>query len=315
MDTLLLIHREHSPEFPATAELDAVRAALGGRGVWVETCLRTFWVGCAELSPQDEALCQHAGFVILRDRDAYRPLLEISCGLQSKIVGETEIFGQIKQAWSQAKPTGALQNWFHRLFEDTKEIRFRHLQSLGSQSYGSIVRKLISDSSTTRPKVLLIGAGQLSHSIAPWLEFTDLTIANRTLERALPIARQLEFPVRIETLDQHPSLIASHPYVIVCVPSHHDRDTTWFEHWRASHIENGAALSSHAFIHLGGTFNPAGKTQYVLDLEQIFKLQGLDQNLRSLQLERAHHDCRTKATLRFLGGPVGHGWEDLAEFA
>src|ERR1700728_1330361 len=94
--------------------------------------------------PADGALEQFDGAA------AYAFLLRICCGLESKLVAETEIFGQIKQAWRDFSSRGSrlaqqLSPWMQHLIRDAKEIRAQYLGSLGSASYGSQVRRLLGD--------------------------------------------------------------------------------------------------------------------------------------------------------------------------
>src|ERR1017187_9026734 len=67
---------------------------------------------------------------------AYAFLLRFCCGLESKLVAESEIFGQIKQAWRDFSGRGSplakqLSPWIQPLFQDAKEIRAQYLGSLG----------------------------------------------------------------------------------------------------------------------------------------------------------------------------------------
>ena len=94
--------------------------------------------------PADGALEHFAGTA------AYAFLLRFACGLESKLVAETEIFGQIKQAWrdfSEASSGVArqLSPWMQLLFQDAKAIRAQYLANLGSASYGSQVRRLLGE--------------------------------------------------------------------------------------------------------------------------------------------------------------------------
>ena len=151
--------------------------------------------------PADGALEQFRG---LRRRT--RSCCASACGLESKLVAETEIFGQIKQAWRDFSERGSplarqLSPWMQLLFQDAKEIRAQYLGSLGSASYGSQVRRLLGEEAGVGP-TLLIGAGQLAQSVAPWLTGSELWLWNRTAERAQELARELakrnpERPVRV----------------------------------------------------------------------------------------------------------------------
>ena len=83
---------------------------------------------------------------VFRGQEAYQFLLEVICGLNSPIVGETAVMGQFKDFLQNAKfPNTCWGNFLRRLATnlmiDAKSVRTRHLQGLGSQSYGSLVRQ------------------------------------------------------------------------------------------------------------------------------------------------------------------------------
>jgi glutamyl-tRNA reductase len=107
---------------------------------------------------------------IYRGEDAYRFLLEVICGLNSPLVGETAVLGQFREFVAQAKlPATSWGNFLRQLISnllvDAKRVRHEHLQGLGSQSYGSLVRQHLKGV----PSVALLGGGQLAREILPWL--------------------------------------------------------------------------------------------------------------------------------------------------
>jgi glutamyl-tRNA reductase len=176
---LLLIHR---PGGKAGATLaDDLGQNLAEAPVWFtwQTCLRQIAVGdehCFDHSDQNVAL--HDLDQVLRGEDAYRFLLEVICGLHSPLVGETEVYGQFKNkvaAFSFPEtPFGTkLRRVFKALFEDAKAIRQQHLVDLGSQSYGSVLRRELKGFS----KIQILGAGQLVVDILPWIAKNDCSIS------------------------------------------------------------------------------------------------------------------------------------------
>src|SRR5438309_5682676 len=107
---------------------------------------------------------------IYRGQDAYGFLLEVICGLNSPLVGETAVMGQFREFCAHARFPNTPWGWFLRQFTsnllvDAKRVRHDHLQGIGSQSYGSLVRQHVKG----MPMVALLGGGQLAREILPWL--------------------------------------------------------------------------------------------------------------------------------------------------
>ena len=97
-------------------------------------------------------------------------LLEVICGLNSPLVGETAVMGQFREFLTEARfPDTSWGNYLRQLtsnlLTDAKRVRHDHLQGLGSQSYGSLVRQHVKG----LPMVSVLGAGQLAREILPWL--------------------------------------------------------------------------------------------------------------------------------------------------
>lgn len=134
-----------------------------GWAVWA-TCLRSLAIsfapeGSFSGTPPEQT-------EVYEGKEAYQFLLEIICGLHSPILGETEVFGQFKtftESWMKSEPLS--RNLVQSFFADAKKVRQLHLSGLGSQSYGSWVRKCLSE---TKP-VHLLGSGQLAQDILPWV--------------------------------------------------------------------------------------------------------------------------------------------------
>lgn len=138
----------------------------------MQTCLRLVRLVPADVPGQTPTSAD-----VLGEDQAYERMLEIICGLHSPLVGETEVLGQFKAAIeeqlakeSESPYRSTLAQWAKALLEDAKEIRERHLRDVGSQSYGSLVRRelralMVSDCTV---RVDVVGAGQLAAEILPW---------------------------------------------------------------------------------------------------------------------------------------------------
>ena len=147
LNDLAILHRRKPATFAGTEY-----------PVW-ETCLRSlvFTHPGHVAAPGDEFFVGH---------EAYRFLLEIVCGLHSPITGETEVMGQFKifaQTWTNLEPRRI--SLVQRLLNDAKTLRARYLSNLGTQSYGSWLRK-----NMVASRIHVIGAGHLAQEILPYLE-------------------------------------------------------------------------------------------------------------------------------------------------
>jgi glutamyl-tRNA reductase len=107
---------------------------------------------------------------IYRGREAFGFLLEVICGLNSPLVCETAVMGQFREFCAHARFPNTTWGWFLRQFTanvmvDAKRVRHEHLQGIGSQSYGSLVRQ----HAKGMPTVAVLGSGKLAREILPWL--------------------------------------------------------------------------------------------------------------------------------------------------
>ncbi|NTV42223.1 MAG: glutamyl-tRNA reductase [Syntrophobacteraceae bacterium] len=131
--------------------------------------------------------------------DAVRHLFRVAASLDSMVVGEPQILGQIKTAYRDAtecRTVGVILNrLLHKTFSVAKRVRSE--TSIGSHavsiSYAAVemARKIFGALEDKR--VLLIGAGEMAELAAEHFlshGVRHLTVANRTLERAIDLARQ-----------------------------------------------------------------------------------------------------------------------------
>jgi glutamyl-tRNA reductase len=129
-----------------------------------------------------------------------RHLFRVACGLDSMVVGETEILGQVKSAYATALDgnlTGAVLNrLFQQAFRSAKKVRSQTGITRGSVSVGSVAvelaEKVFGDLADCR--VLLLGAGKAGARVARSLQsqgVRQLILANRTFERAVRLAEEL----------------------------------------------------------------------------------------------------------------------------
>ncbi len=309
---------------------DQPPAALLPGALTLGTCLRDVRIAVApSRTHPSRATADAAGFDRHVGTAAYRFLLQLACGLESEIAGETEILGQIKQAWREYEAAGsagavALRPWMQRLLQDTKEIRSEYVVGLGSATYGSLVRRLL-DSHLPGP-TLLLGAGQLADTVLPFLDTGKVLVWNRSRDRAeAMLARQRAGSAaggRVELLDSSPDaeldgwLRARD--VVLCIPVDAERDPARIRQWQQRGDPDGRVL--HLGID-GAAGTPWEGVPGVLTLRDLFSLRDSQATQREAMLERARRACRNKAQLARLddadgsrAGSSNHGWEDLAVF-
>jgi glutamyl-tRNA reductase len=127
-------------------------------------------------------------------------LFKVACGLDSMVLGETEIFGQLKKAYDLAfrhRHTGArLNKAFQRAFHVAKHIRTETNIQRGSVSVASVAVELAEKifSSLNDREVLVIGAGETSKKTARALlsrGARSIIVANRSHDRAVTLANEL----------------------------------------------------------------------------------------------------------------------------
>lgn len=167
MEDILLVHRKSNINFGDNLPAN-FSASLQDAAVW-KTCLRKI-LFCTEADLNGYAEVFQKEDQILRGEAALSLLLEILCGLHSPIVGETEVFGQFKNFIESRKQAGDVlfgdhQKWLQFVLAEVKKTRAEHLVGIGSQSYGSLLRRYAKDVED----ITICGSGHLAQEILPWL--------------------------------------------------------------------------------------------------------------------------------------------------
>ena len=158
-------------------------------------------------------------------------LFEVASGLNSMVLGETEVTGQVKDAYRLANEAGctgaALNKLFQKSFETAKMIRTASKIGEGSVSVGSVAADLAVQifGDLQNKKVLLLGAGNMSATTARALNARgcrSIIVSNRLHDRAVDLARELggeaahfeEWPEKFLQVDiMVTSTAAQHPVV------------------------------------------------------------------------------------------------------
>jgi glutamyl-tRNA reductase len=134
---------------------------------------------------------------VLYDSDAVRHLFGVAAGLDSAVVGEAEVLGQVRAAWERARHEGVAGSTLNLMFRHALEVGKRarsetaigrHVASVSSAAVAMAADRL---SGIEGRKVLVLGAGEMGEGMVRSLidrGVNDVCIANRTWERAVELA-------------------------------------------------------------------------------------------------------------------------------
>jgi glutamyl-tRNA reductase len=217
----------------AGALLDLTAATQVTDAVIVSTCNRTelYFSGTEAQSKQVIAwlakfhqleLADVKGHLYLhQDQAAASHLMRVAAGLDSLVLGEPQIFGQVKQAYSQSRQVGTIAPVFERLFQKTFAVakQVRTETEIGANAVSvafaavALAKQIFGKLDTV--KVLLIGAGETIELVAKHLleqGANQLTVANRSYDRAAALAAQ--FSGQVVSLAQVPQALVDADVVI-----------------------------------------------------------------------------------------------------
>ncbi|MCG3730876.1 glutamyl-tRNA reductase [Vibrio cincinnatiensis] len=158
---------------------------------------------------------------IHEEQAAIRHLMRVSCGLDSLVLGEPQILGQVKQAYADSKESrmvdSALEKLFQKAFSVAKRVRTETEigGSAVSVAYAACTLAKHIFESLAEATVLLVGAGETIELVAKHLashRCKRMIVANRTLERAKVLAQ--DFNAEVITLNEIPDYLVHADIVI-----------------------------------------------------------------------------------------------------
>ena len=201
---------ETRERYAVTCSEETLRAAIGcSESLMLTTCNRVEVYAAGEQSvPTAEVLraLQQCGAEKVAHGDAFyrheggacaEHLFRVVAGLDSMVIGETEILGQVKKAYESARARASAGPLLHRLFQRAfrvaKQVRSNTDITRGAVSVGSVAVdlavKIFGD--LRERSVLILGAGETSERTARALSsrgVSDIRVSNRSLERAENLA-------------------------------------------------------------------------------------------------------------------------------
>lgn len=196
-----------------SASADLAALAEASEAVVISTCNRTeFYLAAddaraafekmesrlAEKVKVDSSVKDH--FYKMERSAAARHLCRVVSGLDSMMLGETEIFGQVKQAYQAALAEGAtggvLNKLFQRAFSVGKKVRTETSIQEGSTSVGNVAVDLAEKifGHLKNSEVMILGAGEMSRITAQSLVSRgakSIFVTNRSFERAQILATEM----------------------------------------------------------------------------------------------------------------------------
>lgn len=219
------------------AYFEALRTLQGVReAVLINTCNRLELYAVTDSASTDTAierhLCTFQAFpptefqehrFVLHNEQAIRHLIEVAVGADSQLVGEAEIFGQVKDAYARATTHGTvgavLNRVFQKGFQAAKYIRSNVPIGAGQVSVATVsvdlAEKIFGDLRDCR--VLIAGTGEVGEKTAKALHsrgVTRITVLSRFAERSAALASTVGG--QSGTLDRLASVLNEHDIVVGC---------------------------------------------------------------------------------------------------
>ena len=158
--------------------------------------IRDFLCDLGNIAPDD----LHPHLYSEHDDAAVRHLFEVAAGLDSAVVGETEILGQLRQAWEIAQREGGARTTLNLLFRHAIGVGKRARTETGiargttSVSHAAVEMAVDHHGSIEGRRVTVVGAGAMGEGIAVALHGAgvgDVRVVNRTPERGRSLAERI----------------------------------------------------------------------------------------------------------------------------
>ncbi|ACB75371.1 glutamyl-tRNA reductase [Opitutus terrae] len=242
---------------------------------------------------------------------AVQHLLEVAAGIDSQMLGENEIFGQVKEAYATAQTSGhtgpVLNRVFQKTFQAAKHVRTHTAITGGQVSIANVAVDLAGSifGKLDQTRILLLGAGEIGEKTAKAFRSRgagSLTVASRSLDRAMALASALEASAM--PFDQREARLAEFD-VVVCATS---APTTVISPAAAE-----AALAKRParplfFIDLA---LPRDVDTHVTELENVF-LYNLDDLAKIADENRAAREAEIAKCRAILNEKAAALWQHIA---
>jgi glutamyl-tRNA reductase len=157
------------------------------------------------------------------DEEAIKHLFEVSSGLDSAVLGESEIIGQVRNAWEVAMAEGASRNTLNLLFRYALEVGKRaRTETAISRSTASVSHAAVEMAediigSLVGKRVLVVGAGEMGEGVATALAregAEHVTVLNRTESRGEVLAKKVG--ARVSAFEKLEQELSSTDVLVAC---------------------------------------------------------------------------------------------------
>ncbi|MAZ46979.1 MAG: hypothetical protein CME65_00360 [Halobacteriovoraceae bacterium] len=231
--------------------------------------------------------------------EGYQFLLEVICGLKSRLIGENEIVSQFKKAYQDyinkdLRDTNLLLI-LEKLFKDAKSIRSEYLTGISQKTYASITRKEFVQKKKAK-HILILGSGQLAQDlINQFSKYCTITLCARSMEKVkslqnieqcniLPwseLSKAIDFPFIANTIGYDGTLL----------------DESFFQSWMTLHekrlfvdLGSPSCIKTHlnsaqAVLRLDDILNEGA----ILEVKKQAKLSQAQEAIQSLVIHRKRH--------------------------
>jgi glutamyl-tRNA reductase len=160
------------------------------------------------------------------DEEAIKHLFEVSSGLDSAVLGESEIIGQVRNAWEVAMAEGASRNTLNLLFRYALEVGKRaRTETAISRSTASVSHAAVEMAediigSLAGKRVLVVGAGEMGEGVATALAregAEHVTVLNRTESRGEALAKKVG--AKVSSFEQLEQELSTTDVLVACTGS------------------------------------------------------------------------------------------------
>ena len=256
--------------------------SLGGSAFSVSTCNRTqVFAHNINVHQLKEKFIKHSGNqtdnfekygFVLEDHEAIQNLFEVSTGIDSQILGDLQIFSQVKEGVDLAKNNGCINSHMDRLlqfvFQANKEVQSFTTISKGAASvaHAAVLKIRQKTEHLQKKKILVFGTGEIGQRTLENLNSqtkAEITIINRTEEKAKELAEVLK--VNYAPLEQLSQEISKSDVIVVAIASKSYTLTS-------EHISNLSSESLFIDLSVPRNIDPeisSNKNVELVDMDQL----------------------------------------------